>query len=348
MKPDTNRILWVIDGTIIGGLETNIATLAHENMYPCNDFFVLNPKSEFQAHFSLNLNDHTFHYGQKIKYSRNNNIREKFFSFWANSLKALSNNILTYIISRKYDTIVLNGFKPVFCSLLILYLANTKNITVVLHDDMKSRFEAALLNFILRFTKVKVKSIAPQTYIQSEFLELFYYFTDRKVTRRQIKRSRRFVMVGHINPNKRQEILIPLANINRNSEFCIYGDITDQRYYEYLVSQIENYSLTNIKFFGHTSVDEIYHDDVVGVLNFSVSEGQPVTFFEALERGIPFLTLGAGYTKEMVLKYGGVICDNNNINEVDAGLKKLDNISLSQSYFLNKTKCEYIYESFIA
>lgn len=339
------KILWVLDGTVTGGLESNVALLAKDNGCDCNDFFILNPDSDFGNKFFQGAVDNSFITGVRIDYSRHESILKKAIKLLLNLPSILANNFVFAKHAKKYDVIIVNGFKPIFSCLFVLYFFKHTNIIFVLHDSMVRKLEGKIINVLLKLGKARVLSVAPQVYIQSDFLELYYEFRETEASKSRSKK-RKFIMIGNIHPNKQQHLLVQLAVSKRDTSFEVFGAIMDEHYFEYIQNEIKKYAVENIIFRGFCSKDEIYQN-VTGVLNFSLTEGQPVTFFEALERGIPFLSLGGGYTKKMIAQFGGVYCNSSDIEDISNALKRLEQVEVPAVHSLYESKGKYVHDKFI-
>jgi glycosyltransferase involved in cell wall biosynthesis len=141
-------------------------------------------------------------------------------------------------------------------------------------------------------------------------------------------------------------ILIFNENSKINLEFSLYGGIPDQKIVDHYISKIHKLGLSNkIKIHGpiyeRELVKNIYIDSNVFCLpTFYPNEAQPRSIIEAMNCGLAVLSSNHASIPEMVNKDFSVLVNNQDANELKAGLLKL--IDNQFDTLSNASRCMYI------
>ncbi len=124
----------------------------------------------------------------------------------------------------------------------------------------------------------------------------------------------RLVCVCNIHRIKNIEYVIKLVDelIRKTRSKCsvtIYGNVHDEAYYEYLLSEIGRLGLESNITFVHNCTDiqkELYKYDLA--LHAAKSETGPLVLLEYVAQGVPFLTYNTGEVIKQVSRYYPDFC----------------------------------------
>lgn len=231
-----------------------------------------------------------------------------------------------------YDLVIVNTYPMI---LLALEISEKVKTVLWLHESKNVYSEMSfLLSYIKqKLLKTKLKIYAVSEMARDNFCEKIGYQKEQvtileygipSVPNRQVDRNEAvtFAVIGTIYPFKQQKLFIDAVELlnkqqKKNNKFWLIGKMTDQKYGEKLLKQIQDKSY--IQYLGEKSQEElnVLYDMIDIIVVCSQQESLPIVVVESLmRRKICIICENTGISKYIVNKKNGYIYKTNKANEL--------------------------------
>ena len=204
------------------------------------------------------------------------------------------------LILFRYPTVKASELPP-----FLYWLKYAVYRAVIVLAIWRSRSILTVSEFTRRDLEILFPRAKKKTVVTLEAAESFCEWMNpgealRALASWEIEEVKSFALyVGNAYPHKNLECILPVATLHPHLLFCFVG--REDYFYRRFRSQVEDAGLTNIRFLGHVSDQElgVLYRYAIAYIFPSRYEGFGLPGLEALQYGLPLLVARAGSLPEI-------------------------------------------------